>query len=286
MSEANRLTVGQALAWATEELRPTSPTARLDAELLLAYVCGWSRARLLAEMRMPLAEEHETAFRTLVARRAALEPITYLLGVREFFGLEFEVEPGVLVPRPETELLVEAALRWLRDHADAPQPLVADIGTGTGCIAVAVAANAPQARLYAVDLSPDALRVARRNIERHGLTERVLLLEGDLLDALPEPVDLLLSNPPYTILSEIDEGVRLHEPHLALDGGPDGLDVYRRLLAAAPTWVRPGGAVMLEIGVWQAADVRKLALAAFPAAQVMVQQDLAGRDRVVLIEGV
>jgi release factor glutamine methyltransferase len=163
---------------------------------------------------------------------------------------------------------------------------VADIGTGTGCIAVAVAANAPQARLYAVDLSPDALRVARRNIERHGLTERVLLLEGDLLDALPEPVDLLLSNPPYTILSEIDEGVRLHEPHLALDGGPDGLDVYRRLLAAAPTWVRPGGAVMLEIGAWQAADVRKLALAAFPAAQVMVQQDLAGRDRVVLIEGV
>ena len=160
---------------------------------------------------------------------------------------------------------------------------MADIGTGSGCIAVAVAAHLPRALVYATDLAPAALRVARRNVERHGVVDRVRLLEGDLLDPLPEPIDLLLSNPPYTILAEIDEGVRRHEPPQALDGGPDGLAVYRRLLAAAPARLRPGAAAVLEIGADHGAAVSDLARAHFPAAQIEVYQDLAGRDRVVVV---
>jgi release factor glutamine methyltransferase len=138
--------------------------------------------------------------------------------------------------------------------------------------------------IYAVDISPEALSVARQNIERHGVVKRVRLIEGDLLDALPEAVDVLVSNPPYTILNEIDAGVRRHEPHLALDGGADGLDMYRRLLAAAPAKLRTGGAVLLEIGATQGTAVADLARAHFPAARINVYQDLAGLDRVVIVE--
>jgi release factor glutamine methyltransferase len=161
--------------------------------------------------------------------------------------------------------------------------VVADIGTGSGAIAVAVAAHLPGALVYATDLSPEALRVAQQNVERHGLAERVVLRQGDLLEALPEPVDLLLSNPPYTIMSQIDENVRRHEPHLALDGGRDGLAFYERLLADGPAKLRPGGAALLEIGATQGAAVADMARAAFPEAQIVVHQDLAGLDRVVAI---
>jgi release factor glutamine methyltransferase len=168
-------------------------------------------------------------------------------------------------------------------HPLARSVTVADIGTGSGCIAVAVAAHLPGALVYATDRAPEALRIARQNVERHGLADRVQLLQGDLFDPVPEPVDLLLSNPPYTILAQIDQGVRRHEPHLALDGGPDGLAVYRRLLAAAPARLRPGGAVVLEIGADQGLAVGDLARQHFPAAQIEVYQDLAGHDRVVVV---
>jgi release factor glutamine methyltransferase len=161
--------------------------------------------------------------------------------------------------------------------------VVADIGTGSGCIAVALAVHLPETLVYAADISPEALSVARQNAERHGVVERVRLFESDLLDALPAPVDVLVSNPPYTILSEIDAGVRRHEPRLALDGGAEGLDVYRRLLAAAPAKLRLGGAVLLEIGATQRVVVADLARAYFPAARIEVYQDLAGLDRVVVI---
>jgi release factor glutamine methyltransferase len=160
---------------------------------------------------------------------------------------------------------------------------VADIGTGSGCIAVALATHLPAATIYAADISRGALEVARRNVERHGVAARVRLIEGDLLAALPEPVDLLVSNPPYTILPEIDEGVRRHEPRLALDGGPSGLDVYRRLIAQAPARLRAGGAVLLEIGAAQGGAVTELARRHFPAARISLHQDLAGLDRVLVI---
>jgi len=238
---------------------------------------------VLAEGHAKLAEPRRSAFRALVARRAALEPVAYLVGHKEFYGLDFLVDRGVLVPRPETELLVDLALHYARGLPVQRPPVIADIGTGSGCIAVAVAIHLVDALVYATDISPDALRIAGKNVERYGVTARVRLIQGDLLDALPEPVDLLLSNPPYTILSEIDEAVRRHEPRLALDGGPDGLDTYRRLLAAAPAALRPGGAVILEIGAAQGAAVSALALARFPGARVSVHQDLAGLDRVVMI---
>lgn len=284
-------TIAAALAQATEHLRATSPTSRLDAELLLAHVLGWGRARLLAEGRAPLAAAQQAAFAALVGRRAALEPVAYLVGHREFYGLDFLVDARVLVPRPETELLVDLAITRSRsqeprtgDESAEDRFLIADIGTGSGCIAIALAVNLPGAQIVAVDRSRDALEVARTNAERHGVAGRIALREGDLLAPLVEQVDILVSNPPYTILHEIDEGVRRYEPHAALDGGADGLDLYRRLLAGAPAVLRPGGAVLLEIGATQGPAVAALARAAFPQAQVAVHQDLAGLDRVIAVE--
>ena len=300
----NLTTIAQALAWATHDLRSTSETPRLDAELLLAYVLGWGRARLLAEGRLSLTEAQAAVFRDLVMRRAALEPVAYLIGHKEFYGIDFTVDRRALMPRPETELLVALALGFAgRLTADDRPPtstideqplvvgrrssvVVADIGTGSGAIAIALALHLPAARIDAIDISPDALALAQQNVERHGLVGRVRLLQGDLLDPLAEPVDLIVGNLPYTILSEIDEGVRRYEPHQALDGGTDGLALYRRLLNQAPANLRPGGMVLLEIGATQAAAVTDLARRAFPAATVSVHQDLAGHDRVVVIDSV
>ncbi len=294
-------TIAQALAWATHDLRARSATARLDAELLLAHVLGWGRARLLAEGRLALTEAQAAVFRSLITRRAALEPVAYLIGHKEFYGIDFAVDRRALMPRPETELLVELTLVFARrtmsdkrrnlERAALPhssfvvRPLsIADIGTGSGAIAVALALHLPEAQIDAIDISPDALALAQQNVEQHGLAERVRLLQGDLLDPLTEPVDLIVSNPPYTILSEIDEGVRRYEPDQALDGGADGLEVYRRLLRQAPTKLRPSGTVLLEIGATQTAAVIDLARHAFPAASICVHRDLAGHDRVVVID--
>ena len=292
------VTIAAALAQAAEHLRASSPTPRLDAELLLAHVLGWGRVRLLAEGRATLPAAQQAAFAALLARRGALEPVAYLVGHREFYGLDFVVDARVLVPRPETELLVDLAIARTKnreprtgdDRGDGrfsvlgSQFLIADIGTGSGCIAIALAVNLPGAQIVAVDRSRDALDVARTNAERHGVAERIALREGDLLAPLLERVDILVSNPPYTILREIDEGVRRYEPHAALDGGADGLDLYRRLLAGAPDVLRPGGAVLLEIGATQGPAVAALAREHFPRAQIAVHQDLAGLDRVVAVE--
>ena len=278
---ARRVTPGDAIAWAVETLRDASETPRLDAEVLLAHTLGWSRARVLSRLQETISDEMLQQFRTLILRRAAREPVAYLVGRKEFYGLEFVVDRRVLVPRPETETLVDAALEWAKQR---PGPLViADIGTGSGCIAVALAVHLPQAHIYAIDLSSDALAVARQNVIRHHVDASVTLLTGDLLAPLPQPVDLLVSNPPYTVLDEVDPGVRTHEPRLALDGGSDGLAVYRRLFAAAPSALRLGGALMLEIGATQARAVVALAHRAFPSAAICVQRDLAGRDRVVVV---
>lgn len=279
-------TITDLLRAATTALAETSPTPRLDAELLLAHVLGWTRARLLAEHAHAPSSEQAAAFLALVARRAALAPVAYLTGHREFYGLELLVTPATLVPRPETELLVELALaeaQWRGPRQ--PALTIADVGTGTGAIAVALAANLPHAQVYAIDLSAAALEVARANVERHGLADRVRLLHGDLLTPLAEPVDLIVSNPPYTILAEVEPNVLAHEPRLALDGGPDGAAVYRRLTAAIPQHLRPGGAVLLEIGAWQGELVAGLLRDALPGAAVSIHQDLAGLDRVVRARG-
>ena len=275
-------TVGAALQDAATQLRPISPTARLDAELLLAHVLGSSRIQIIASLRDPLDMVSAVRFAELVARRVRMEPIAYLVGEREFYGLPFQVDQRVLVPRPETELLVDLALRKAVRYAQQPVR-IADIGTGSGAIAIAVAHHLPQAHVYAVDISSDALCVARANVERHGLGDRVVLINGDKLTALPEPVDLLLTNPPYTVLAGVDANVREYEPHLALDGGgDDGLAFIRELLLEAPRHVT--GTMLIELGAWQGVEATRLAHLAFPGSTIVLHQDLAGRDRVLEID--
>jgi release factor glutamine methyltransferase len=196
----------------------------------------------------------------------------------------------VLIPRPETELLVDLTLALVASKGETVPgampipPAIVDVGTGSGAIALALAHHLPAAwTIYATDISADALAVAHANAVYHQLDSRMRLLQGDLLAPLPTAVDIIVSNPPYTLLDEIDEGVRRYEPHLALDGGNDGVHVYHRLLADAPRWLRPGGAILLEIGATQAGAVAAIAQAHFPTAPITTHQDLAGHDRVVVV---
>nr|WP_129630743.1 peptide chain release factor N(5)-glutamine methyltransferase [Candidatus Oscillochloris fontis] len=267
---------------ATTRLVVTSTTPRLDAELLLTHLLGWSRARLLAERDAPIPPQVAEAFMALVERRASGEPVAYLVGHKEFYGYELLVDRRVLVPRPETELLVEVALAMLGDHTAAWR--IADLGSGSGAIAIALGLQLPHAQIEAVDLSPAALEVAAANVERHALSGRVRLVLGDLCAPLAGQYDLIVSNPPYTILAEVEPNVLAHEPHLALEGGgADGADLYRRIFAAAPRYLRAGGSVLCEIGAWQGEIVSALAQAAFPMAEVRLFHDLAGHPRVVRV---
>ena len=217
--------------------------------------------------------------------------MAYLVGHKEFYGLDFVVDRRVLIPRPETELLVERAIALGREVLAASHPslTIADVGTGCGCIAVALAVHLPQARVFATDRSPQALEVARENVRRHGVEDRVRLLCGDLLTPVPPEVrlDLIVANLPYVSRSELEalpRSVREYEPlETALDGGEDGLALIRRLLGEAPRRLAPGGAVLLEIGATQGPRVAELARRRFPGAEVRVLPDLAGRDRVVEI---
>jgi len=279
---------------AASELALVTDIPRMEAEVLLAYILGTSRAVLIAHPEQPLTSAQLDRYQALVRRRAVDYPLPYLTGRLEFYGLEFEVTPEVLIPRPETETLVELAL------ARRPRSAV-DVGTGSGCIAVSLAVHLPEATIYATEISPAALAVARRNAERHDVAERVRLLAGDLLSPCPGLVDLIVSNPPYVSTGErasLPASVREYEPSLALDGGPDGLDVVRRLLAqAAATWVSghrpptgvgglasPVGALLIEIGAGQGEAAANLARTFFPQATVRVLPDLAGRDRVLEIQ--
>lgn len=279
-------TIRDALHAAQQALADRSPSPRLDAEVLLAHVLGVERVYLLAEGRITITPEQEAAFRALIHRRAELEPVAYLVGHKAFYGLDFVVDPRVLVPRPETELIVDLALRWAgqRRAYDSTPLTIADIGTGSGCLAVTLAHHLPDASVYAVDLSVDALAVARINAEQHSLTNRIVLLHGAGCTPLPQPVDLLVTNPPYTILAEVDENVRRWEPHLALDsGGADGFTIPAQLLRELPPYLRSGALVLMEIGAWQGAQARSTAAAVFPQARITIHQDLAGHDRTLEI---
>ncbi len=275
------MTIAEALQQGTNLLRESgSPTARLDAEVLLAHVLGLRRVDLYMHPARALAPSEETAFRDLLGRRAGLEPVSYLVGRKEFFGLSIRVDRRVMIPRPETEVLVERALACVR-ALGRERVWIADIGTGSGCIVVALAHALPQARFYATEISPEAGEVARENFRQYGLEGRVTFLEGDLCTVLPEPVDLLVSNPPYTIWEHLPAGITAYEPRLALDGGPDGLAVYRRLLPQIPEYVRPGGFALLELG--PAGKVLALAQEACPGCFLHTWPDYAGIERVLEI---
>ena len=241
--------------------------ARWDAELLVAHGLKESRLMLYAHPERGVDEESEAALLSLVGRRASREPLQHLIGLQEFWGLAFNVGRDVFIPRPETELLIEAALAsqeiWLKQAS----PIVADIGTGSGCLAVALAKELPQAQIYATDLSSEALVTAEENAKAHGVSRRIRFLAGDLYEPLKRQglagqIDLIVSNPPYiprASLAQLQPEVRDYEPRMALDGGLDGLSVYRRLLAEAPALLTPQGVMILELGHGQADEVRALA---------------------------
>jgi release factor glutamine methyltransferase len=249
-------------------------SARLEAELLLAHVLQTERLRLYLDADKPLEEAEVDRFRELMKRRARGEPAAYITGQREFYGLAFEVNKDVLIPRPETELIVDKA------REKEPRRLL-DIGTGSGCIAVACAVRLPEATVVATDISDKAIAVARRNAETHGVSDRVEFRQGDLFEPIAddERFDLIVSNPPYVskggALPEVDE----HEPHLALYPGESGLEILEKLIPGARAHLRPGGALIAEIADEQAGSVRELAEAHF--GEVTVHPDLAGMLRVL-----
>lgn len=275
-------TIAQELRQATKALAPLSETPALDAQNLLADLLGEPQAWLLAHSEATLSTSGHEAFENGLQRLQKGEPLPYVLGHWEFHGLDFLVTPDVLIPRPETEILVEQALDALRRL---PGPgLVADVGTGSGCVAISLARGAPSARVVASDLSLAALRVARRNIVRHGVQGRVWPLEADLLPALGEPVDVLCANLPYVPRAELAHlAVAAHEPHLALDGGADGLEVVARLLQQLATLAKPPSFILLEIGE-HADQAFSIAREAFPSARISLVPDLAGLPRVLHIE--
>jgi release factor glutamine methyltransferase len=259
------LTIAEALREASARLRVAGVAEpRREAGTLLAHALGRDRAFLITHADEGLTEAQASDFRACVERRAAGEPFQYIAGRQEFYGLEFEVGPDVLIPRPETELLVEVALKLLKD-LDAP--LVCDVGTGSGCIAVTLLHERKDAHGFALDLSRAALAVAARNAARHGVAERLQLLASDCFDALRDDehlelrFDLVASNPPYIAESDLEglqKEVREHEPRVALTPGGDGLAVIRRLLTEAPRFLKSGGHLLIEIGFEQHEQVAAL----------------------------
>jgi release factor glutamine methyltransferase len=262
-------------------------TPGLDAEVLLRHVLGLDRTELFVRLPEPIAASALATYDRLLEARAGDIPVAYLTGEREFMALTFEVGPSVLIPRPETELLVAWALSWLGKR-DRERVTVVDVGTGSGAIAISIAAAmAPNwpGRMIASDISPAALSIAARNRMRLDAHQRVAFVQGSLTSWLRGPVDLILANLPYLRPAQIAENSSLAaEPRLALDGGRDGLDLIRRLLGDAPRVLAPSGAIVLEIDPSQRGDVVSLARRAFPASDIRVLPDLAGFDRHVTIE--
>jgi len=250
--------------------------APLECELLLRHVLKMSQTQLYLGLDNELSPRQEEAFWQLVKRRLSGEPTAYITGHHEFYGLDFYVDSRVLIPRPESELLVEKALGLAQNHS---LFTIAEVGTGSGAIAISLALNLPQAKIYATDISASALEVALINCQRHGVIDRVHLRHGDMLDPVPEPVDLAVANLPYVRNSEL-AGTRF-EPLLALDGGSDGTEKIRQLCRQVDTKLHPGGFLLLEIGQGHRRAITTLLHNLFPNGKTEVLPDLSGIDRVV-----
>mgnify|MGYP001114264047 CR=1 FL=1 len=274
-----------ALAQLNPHFTSLSDTPALEAQLLIAHLINKPRTWVLAHPEAELSPAQEQALAYYAARRQAGEPLPYILGHWEFFSLDFLVTSAVLIPRPETELLVERALDWLHSHP--ARRSAADIGTGSGCIAIALARHVPDLQLLATDFSPQALMVAQQNAIRHGVAERITSVQSNLLELSGEfqPFDLIAANLPYIPNQTLAQLPVSHfEPKLALDGGPDGLDLIRRLLHQAPAHLSPAGCLLLEIEARQGEAVCAIAQTTFPHAQVQLVPDLAGHDRLVIVD--
>jgi release factor glutamine methyltransferase len=265
---------------------------RLAAELLLSHVLNIARIQLYTGYDRVVGEDQLARFRELVRRAGEQEPIAYLTGKAHFFSLEFSVNRDVLIPRPDTETLVENVLQTVRNQAGLESPRVLDLCTGSGCVAAAIAKNLKAANVLAIDISEKAAAVARDNIQQLGLTDRVMVEVGDLFAPMKtivdaRPFDLIVANPPYIAsdqLAGLDKSVREYEPMLALDGGPGGLVIHRRILGKAPDHLLPGGRVFLEIAFDQGAAAREMAAKFDAFKDCRVLKDFGGRDRVLALQ--
>jgi len=280
-------TIAETLKEASERLRAASvPNDLLDAQTLLAAAMSKDRAYLIINFNQRLSEDLLSNFQTMIGRRAAGEPLQYITGHQEFFGLDFEVTPDVLIPRPETELIVEETIRLVQQNRIG-SPVIVDVGAGSGCIAVTLARELGDARVIATDISRPALRVARRNAARHALEDRVDFVASDLLDAFAEEgfADFILSNPPYVSDEEmptLQREVRDWEPHLALTDSNDGLSVYRRLLIDASSRLKPGGYLICEMGYTQSERISAMVdRAVWGEARLL--DDLQGIPRTIVL---
>jgi release factor glutamine methyltransferase len=276
------MNIREAWAYGRSCLAQASSTPDLDSRLLLEYILNAGHSYLIAHGEESLTLTQEEKVRELFHRAQNKEPIPYLTGSAPFFGFDFQVNPAVLIPRPETEQLVERALLWVNERQEID---IVDVGTGSGCIAISLAVHLPQANIWATDISPAALALAQKNAGKYA-PQRIKFLQGSLLSPLYSAVDLIVANLPYIADDEwtlVDDGVKWYEPTVALRGGTDGLDLIGELLHQAATILRLAGAVFLEIGWQQGQAVEQLAKKHFPLADIEVMADFAGRQRIISI---
>ena len=272
------MTLQEALGFAKGELTSRNfEDAGLESEVLLRHAIGIDRTQLYLTLKEELTPEQEKTFIELLKRRLSGVPLAYVVRHREFYGLDFYINQDVLIPRPETELLVEKALALAESK---PIHTIADIGTGSGIIAVTLAVKLPDARIYATDISEKAIVVALFNAEKHGVVYRITFLKGDLVVPLSEPCDLIVANLPYVKRAEITPPIAA-EPHQALDGGREGLDMIKRFCREVKSKLNPGGCVLMEIGQGQHQAVKDFLLSLYPDAEIKIYKDLAGIERVV-----
>jgi release factor glutamine methyltransferase len=281
------MTIHARVAAGREQLRQARISASestLDARLLAQHALGWTTERFLTDANGPEPDGFAERFGSLVARRATREPLAYITGRREFWGLDFEVSPAVLIPRPSTELIVETVLELFRGAAT---PLaLADVCTGCGCVAIAIAHERHAARVVATDISPEALEVARRNAARHGVGDRVAFARADLLRGVDGPFDVIAANPPYVVdgaRPALQPEVRDYEPDVALFGGDDGLGLITRLIEEAPSRLRPGGNLIFEFGLGQDVEIEQLIEDAPAFRLIELRRDLQGIARTAVV---
>lgn len=287
MTDSEAWTIGRLLAWTTGFLKEKeSASPRLDAEILLAVARGCERIELYTAFGEEPPKDVLARFRELVRRRADGEPVAYLVGQREFYSLTFKVTRDVLIPRPETEFIIVALLDAVKESAQESTPIrIADVGTGSGILAVCAAKNIGSSEVTAIDISPAALEVARTNIEEHGVAKQVQLVESNLFEAVPETsFDFVISNPPYVSsdeMAELPAEVVDYEPHLALYGGDTGTEIIAKLIAASADRLEPGGALIMEISPMIEIAVRDLIMSHPSFAAASTIKDLAGHARVM-----
>jgi release factor glutamine methyltransferase len=276
------VTLKQALQKAREILLTHHiENSSLTAEVLLRHTLNLSRVQLYQQLDIEMTSNQMEVLENLIRRHVDGEPVAYIVGHKEFYGIDFFVDNRALIPRPETEMLVDKVLEIARNKEITA---IADIGTGSGAIAVALALNLAEVRIFATDVSALALELALQNCQRHGLLDKICLLEGDLLEPLPGPVDIIIANLPYIKESELNEPSIRYEPRLALNGGPDGLDQIRRFCSRVREKLKSGGSLLMEIGLGQIEAVSSQLHSSFPEVRITIFKDFNRIERIVMVK--